>query len=212
MKLRSKLAAMLGAGVLVLGVAGIAMAAAPGNPWQGNGYPSDSCTPTTTGTMLWIFNNGGTPTDLTINGHLQSGSWEQEGNSSTFHFTTTIDATNYPPTSAFANHTGDAGQLVLSGCNEGSSSSSSSSTSFTSSESGSSTTESSTTESSTTSSSTSFTGSESGETSVPSQPNTATVGDSNSGPSNGAWLLVAALGALIGSVVVLTPARAKNRR
>jgi hypothetical protein len=158
--------------------------------------------------MLWIFNNGGTPTDLTINGHLQSGTWEAKGGGS-FHFTVTIDANNYPPTSASANYTGDNGQLVLSGCNEStsSSSSSSSSTSFTSSESGSSTTE-----SSTTSSSTSFTGSESGETSVPSQPNTATVGDSNSGPSNGAWLLVAALGALIGSVVVLTPARAKNRR
>jgi hypothetical protein len=209
MKLRSKLAAMLGAGVLVLGVAGIAMAGnGASNPWNGQGYPSDSCTPTTTGTMLWIFNNGGTPTDLTINGHLQSGTWDAKGGGS-FHFTVTIDANNYPPTSASANYTGDNGQLVLSGCNEStsSSSSSSSSTSFTSSESGSSTTE-----SSTTSSSTSFTGSESGETSVPSQPNTATVGDSNSGPSNGAWLLVAALGALIGSVVVLTPARAKNRR
>ena len=33
-----------------------------------------------------------------------------------------------------------------------------------------------------------------------------------SGPSDGAWLLVVALGVLLASVVVLTPARAKSRR
>ena len=33
-----------------------------------------------------------------------------------------------------------------------------------------------------------------------------------SGPSDGAWLLVVALGVLLGSIVVLAPARAKSRR
>ena len=33
-----------------------------------------------------------------------------------------------------------------------------------------------------------------------------------SGPSDGAWLLVVALGVLLASIVVLTPARAKSRR
>jgi hypothetical protein len=47
----------------------------------------------------------------------------------------------------------------------------------------------------------------------PTQPPTDTLGSTNSsGPSDGAWLLVVALGVLLASVVVLTPARAKNRR
>ena len=58
-----------------------------------------------------------------------------------------------------------------------------------------------------------FTGSELGETDVPSEPNTATMPTSgNSGPSDSSWLLVAALGVLLASVVVMTPSRAKNRR
>ncbi|HXI46582.1 MAG TPA: hypothetical protein VNH13_09790, partial [Candidatus Acidoferrales bacterium] len=48
---------------------------------------------------------------------------------------------------------------------------------------------------------------------VPSEPNTATIGsDGTSGPSDSSWLLVAAVGVLLASVVVMTPARAKNRR
>ena len=50
-------------------------------------------------------------------------------------------------------------------------------------------------------------------TDVPSEPNTATIGsDGTSGPSDSSWLLVAAVGVLLASVVVMTPARAKNRR
>jgi len=58
----------------------------------------------------------------------------------------------------------------------------------------------------------SFEGSQEGETDVPSEPNTATVGAGTSGPADGSWLFVAALGAILASVVVMTPARAKNRR
>ena len=58
----------------------------------------------------------------------------------------------------------------------------------------------------------SFTSTEFPATDVPSEPNTATIGSSSGGPSDSSWLLVAALGVLLASVVVMTPARAKNRR
>ena len=48
-------------------------------------------------------------------------------------------------------------------------------------------------------------------TPVVTQSPTDTV-TSGAAPADGAWLLVAALGALLASVVVLTPARAKSRR
>jgi hypothetical protein len=47
----------------------------------------------------------------------------------------------------------------------------------------------------------------------PSEPNTATVGtNGTSAPADGAWLLVIALGVLLASIVVLTPAKAGARR
>jgi len=52
-----------------------------------------------------------------------------------------------------------------------------------------------------------------GETDAPSEPSTDSIGTSGtSGPADGAWLLVVALGVLLASIVVLTPARAKSRR
>jgi hypothetical protein len=52
-----------------------------------------------------------------------------------------------------------------------------------------------------------------GETDAPSEPSTDTFGgNGTSGPADGAWLLVVALGVLLASIVVLTPARAKSRR
>jgi hypothetical protein len=50
-----------------------------------------------------------------------------------------------------------------------------------------------------------------GDTNNPTQPPTDSLLGS-SGPTDTAWLLVVALGVLLASVVVLTPARAKNRR
>ena len=59
----------------------------------------------------------------------------------------------------------------------------------------------------------SFEQSQAAETDVPTLPNTATVGgNSGSAPADGAWLLVVALGVLLSSIVVLTPARARTRR
>jgi hypothetical protein len=49
------------------------------------------------------------------------------------------------------------------------------------------------------------------ETDVPTEPPTSTITGGTSGPADGAWLLVVALGVFLASVVVLTPARAKNR-
>lgn len=58
----------------------------------------------------------------------------------------------------------------------------------------------------------SFTSTEEPASDVPSEPNTATSGATSGGPSDSSWLLVAALGVLLASVVVMTPSRAKNRR
>jgi len=52
----------------------------------------------------------------------------------------------------------------------------------------------------------------SGPTTLPSQAPTDTAGARTSGPSDAAWLLVVALGILLGSVVVLRPAGSAKRR
>jgi hypothetical protein len=53
-----------------------------------------------------------------------------------------------------------------------------------------------------------------GDTEEPSEPDTATIGGTKlvGNPADGAWLLVVALGVLLASIVVLTPARAKAPR
>jgi hypothetical protein len=59
----------------------------------------------------------------------------------------------------------------------------------------------------------SFEQSEAADTDAPSEPQTDAIsGTGNSAPADGAWLLVVALGVLLASIVVLTPARAKGRR
>jgi hypothetical protein len=59
----------------------------------------------------------------------------------------------------------------------------------------------------------SFEASEEGDTDEPSEPQTDAFGaNGTASPADGAWLLVVALGVLLASVVVLTPARAKSRR
>lgn len=59
----------------------------------------------------------------------------------------------------------------------------------------------------------SFFQSQAGETDAPSEPDTATITTGGpASPADSAWLLVVALGVLLASVVVLTPARAKSRR
>jgi hypothetical protein len=67
--------------------------------------------------------------------------------------------------------------------------------------------------SSSTESTTSFSSSQQSTTTIVTQPPTDTIGDSGSGnQATGMWLLVAALGVLLGSLVVVAPARAKSKR
>jgi hypothetical protein len=50
-------------------------------------------------------------------------------------------------------------------------------------------------------------------TDAPSEPGTDTLsGTGSNGPGDGSWLLVAAIGVLLASVVVMTPARVKSKR
>jgi hypothetical protein len=94
--------------------------------------------------------------------------------------------------------------LVISHVCPGEETSSSSTTSFESSE------ESSTTSESSSESTTSFESSE--ESTTTTQPPTDTIGNSGNGQqSGGMWLLLAALGVLAGSVIVLAPSKAKSR-
>ena len=58
-----------------------------------------------------------------------------------------------------------------------------------------------------------FEQSQQGDTDAPSECSCDVVtGANTSGPADGAWLLVVALGMLLASIVVLTPARIKSRR
>jgi hypothetical protein len=49
-------------------------------------------------------------------------------------------------------------------------------------------------------------------TDAPTEPPTDTSEASKSGPADGTWLLLVALGVLLASIVVVSPARAKGRR
>jgi hypothetical protein len=215
---------------MLLAGTGSTLAADSTYTWLGNGYPNESCSESST-TMLWIW-TGDSPTSLTINGELQSGSWVQMGGGS-WHFTTNVDATNYPPTtgSTSITYSGSAGTLTLSGCDEGG-------TQPTDTPSGSGAGATDTPAPTDTAAPTDTpaptdtaaptgtpegtgagatdtpvpTGGGAGDTEAPTQPPTNALGANGSGPSDGAWLLVVGLGVLLASIVVLTPARAKSRR
>jgi len=213
MKIRSKFGALIGAGLLTFAVAGVALAST--SDWGGNGFPSDTCARDgSPATMLWIW-TGGTPTSLTINGVVQSGSWVQEGNGS-WHFTVTVDGSNYPPTSASVDYSGDSGVLTLSHCEGAAPSGTGAGSTDTPAPSGTGAGSTDTPAPSGTGAGSTDTpapsGTGAGDTNQPTQPPTDTLGSNGSGPSDGAWLLVVGLGVLLASVVVLTPARAKSRR
>ena len=192
----------------MLAATGSTLAADANYDWQGQGWPNATCG-TTEGslpsTMLWIW-TGDSPTSLTINGELQSGSWVQQGAGS-FHFTTNVDGTNYPPVTASITYSGNAGTLTLSGCDEGG-------TQPSDSPSGSGAGATDTPAPSDTAAPTDTpvpSGGGAGDTESPTQPPSNGLASNGSGPSDGAWLLVVGLGVLLASVVVLTPARAKSR-
>jgi hypothetical protein len=214
-KMRTKVAAMLGAGALAFALFGTALAA-EGNQTnvQWNAAASD-CTggpngdfTVDAGQVAWIFVHTG----VTGPGHLTANFDNAGAQGADSYQTNGVGALKYmivtdaPDELLNFSDNLDGGQLVLSHtCYN--SEETSSSTSFTE-------TVSDTTDTESSSSSTSFTDTVSDTTDViPSEPNTATIGSTDSSSvSGGFWMLVAGLGALGGSVLVLLPARAKNRK
>ena len=108
---KHRIGALVAAAALTLTFAGTALGAT--KVWAGNGYPNETCN-SGSETALWIW-TGDNPGALTINGNVQSGTWEHKGNGS-WHLELTLGAGNYPPTSASLEYTGDSGTLTLSHC------------------------------------------------------------------------------------------------
>jgi len=235
---RRRLASLMAASALLIGMFGLSaggsiVLATGANTqfWEGNGtvngeIKNSDCATDSSAHQLWIWTGTGSNVQISVDGEVVDG--VQQGNGA-YHF-----ATGWHDIAGLT--TGDGGNVFVTydgavdgnavvtlshGCEGGSSSTttSSSSSSSTTTTSDSSTTTTTTTSSSsttTTSSSTTttstFTGGTGGETDAPTQPNTAVETGGPSTPSNSAWMLILALGLLLGSVVILTPAKAKAKR
>jgi len=236
MKLR-RLASFAAASAVIIGMLGqgATMVLATGANtqfWQGNGVTDGElnnvdCTDGVG--MLWIWTGDGDNVQISVDGEVVDGDPQGQGS---FHFVTTwhdlASLTAGDGGNVFVTYDGaideNAVVTLSHGC-EGetttttSSSSSETTTSesttseTTTSESTTSETTTSETTSETTTTTTSFSQSQGGETDVPTQPNTAAIetgGPSN--PGSSVWMLMVALGLLLGSVVILTPAPSKTKR
>jgi hypothetical protein len=223
MNKRSKLWAILASGVLTLGIAGIALAEDLLEGQVGN----------TMGSYNQNCANFGPIGEGEIGVHFILS--QPDASSSLLDAVFSTDSfTDLPDFDSNANAlhwyaviTGDANTTILSAHSDAngnnlvvshtcvgeessssSSSESSSTTSFSSSEESSTTSVSSSSESSST---TSFSSSEESSTTSVTTPPSDTIFDGGSGnQATGMWLLVAALGVLLGSLVVVAPARAKR--
>jgi hypothetical protein len=210
MNKRSKLWAIVASGVLTLGIAGIALATDLNEGQEGNAL----------GGFEEVCDNFGPigPGEIGVHFILTSPDADSGLLSATFSTDSFTDEQDFAsPASALHWYeviTGDVNTTILSAHTDVNGNQlvvshictgdeTSSTTSFSSSE-----------ESSTTSvsSSTSFSSSEeSSTTSSVTTPPTDTIFDGGSGnQATGMWLLVAALGVLLGSLVVVAPARAKR--
>jgi thiol:disulfide interchange protein len=217
---KHRIGALVAAAALTLTFAGTAFAST--FEWTGQGFPNEKCTEDST-VMQWVW-TGDNPTSLTINGNLQSGTWEQKGGGA-FQFQATIDQDNYPPLTASVEYTGDAGTLTLSGCDEHTTTTTEETTTeeTTTEET---TTEETTTEETTTEETTSeettseettseettseeTTSSASVEELTP--PSTDTIGQPTSSSSVSTGLLLVLAG-ILAAVLVVVPAAARNRR
>lgn len=200
---RSKLAALLGAGLLTFGVAGIALADGTVT-WDGSqgltdGLPNVQCdADNAPGTVTFILTLGGgsnTVTSATLNlGGSGSGSVTNTPTGNEVHLQIAFSG-DFSTLTASADYVGTLGDgahnLTISHYCPGE--------------------QESTPPSEQPSEQPSQGGG--GDTNQPTQPSTDALGTSGqSGPSDSAWLLVVALGVLLASVVVLTPARSKTRR
>jgi hypothetical protein len=198
-----------GAGALLVGLmfasTGAVLAADNTQYWQGNGVVDGQatvdCTNADPGTMLWIWTGTGSNVNISVDGEVVAGVQKGQG---TFQFTTGWhdigDLTPGDGGNVFVTYDGAAdgnAVLTLSHVCPGESSST--------------TTFSSSVESTTVSSSSTTTFNSSVE-STTTQPPTDTIDNTSSSQrSSILWLLVAGLGAVLGSVVVLAPSRAKRQ-
>lgn len=221
MNKRSRLAALIGAGLLTFGVAGIALADGTVN-WDGshgltNGEPTntkcDADNPA--GTVTWVFTLGGgantvTSATLTVGGSgagAAAGTYPSTPNGNEIKFQTPAPD-DFTALSASVAYVGTLGSgdtnLTISHWCPGAAPTPSGGGA------GESDVPTATPETLPTETPA---GGGQGESDVPTQPSTDSVlGTGSSSPADSAWLLVVGLGVLLASVVVLTPARAKSRR
>ena len=238
MKLR-RLASFVSASAIIVGLLGqsASMVLATGantQYWQGQGttgnnIDSTSCDSLSAGQMLWIWTGDGTHVQISVGGEVVDGDQQGKG---AFHFITTwhdiSTLVKGDGGNVFVTYDGAVdgnAQLTMSHACEGTTTTTTttepstttttttepSTTTTTTTTEPSTTTTTTTTESSTTT--TSFSQTVSGTTDVPTEPNTATIeigGPASAGSS--AWMLIVALGLLLGSVVILTPAPSKTKR
>ena len=217
---KHRIGALIAAMALTLTFAGSALATT--FTWGHNGYPNATCTGSQS-SMLWVW-TGDSPTGLTINGEAQTGTWIQNGNGG-WHFELAISGTNFPPTSASVEFTGDAGVLTLSHC-DGTVTTTTSESTTTSNETTTSdettTTQTTTTQtgsintqcvncSTTTSDTTSSETTPGGSVEELTPPSTDTIGAPTSGSTVSTSLLLVLAGALATALVVI-PAAARKRR
>lgn len=213
MNKRSKLWAILAASVMTLGIAGVALATDLNLGQAGNklstftqdctGWPEEL-----------VIGPGEIGVHFILEGTTSVGSGLLDATFSTDSFTDLAYSKQAGPVLMwYAVITGDGDTTIVSASTDatgnnlnlshvcaGESSSSSESSSESSS-------------SSSSSSTTSFSQSLSSESTTITQPPTDTIGAGGSGnQATGMWLLVAALGVLLGSLVVVAPARAKSKR
>jgi hypothetical protein len=228
---RNKILALIGAGVLTMGVVGVALATDLNEGQVGDKLSSfdQSCTdfPLEIGSgeigVHFILNQTDDTSgllDASFSTDSFTGLASTDHPSGTLHWYAVITGDG-DTTLDSASTDADGGQLNLSHVCAGEESSST--TSFESSEESTTDSQSS---SSTSSSTTSFESSEESTTDVQSsttsfsdsvsdttsQPPTDTIGNTGSGQqSSGLWMLLAALGVLAGSVIVLAPSKAKSK-
>ena len=214
MKTRNKFAALLGAGALLMALAGTAFAATTNVDWTGNGVDKETwtlntvqCDNSNTAYLYWVLSpaDGVTAAELWING-VDQGAMEpvQDNGHAAYKLTTgwfdleTLEAT------AAITYSGDLSNGLNLKISHGCPGVPSSSPSFGLETAGITDAPSATP---------TFGLETAGITDAPTEPTTDALGTTGtSGPADGAWMLVVALGVLLASIVVLTPARAKGKR
>jgi len=219
-----KLAALIASGALLLGMMLAATGAASANivpsvAWTGNGVENgvlgtEQCDQNKTPYLYWVFNPGGndTVTAATIHfGGTGTGDYAMNQDNGTWKLQNgpwfELDGLTAWVTYTGGLGNGNAVVTISHGC-PGTTETAPPTTAptatptFQASQGG-----------ETTAPTPTFNASNAGSTDAPTLPNTAAIGgNGTSGPADGAWLLVVALGVLLASIVVLTPARAKSRR